>query len=335
MPQSKYNLHLKGIVGGADFDRNYVDYVLSKNDGKDVSVLIDSLGGSLASALSIAAAFRNHGSVSVHFVGMNASAATIASLGAAHISMDRNAMYLVHKCSSEFFEWGSLNADQFRSVIADCQKAVADLDKLDLNVAQMYAAKCSKPTDDLLDLMRSGGWLSAKEALEWGFVDEVTELDGEEAPKLSEATASAMVAAGMPLPDVAVESASHGDDMFQRFFDRLAAMFSSKAKPKPNPPMNKVFKSICALLQVESIAITDGNASLSDVQLAAIEAELAAKSAAIAELKSAFESLKSAPADSTTAVVDDQAKPSAEPRSAIEQYCDAYNSAKALFNALK
>ncbi len=331
MPQTKYNLHLKGIVGGADFDRNYVDYVLAKNGGKDVAVLIDSLGGSLASALSIAAAFRNHGAVSVHFVGMNASAATIASLGAAHISMDRNAMYLVHKCSQEFFEWGSLNADQFRTLIADCQKAVADLDKLDLNVAQMYAAKCSKSTDKLLDLMRSGGWLSAKEALEWGFVDEVTELDGEEAPRLSEATASAMVAAGMPLPDVAVESS----DTFMRFFDRLAAIFTNKAKPKPNPPMNKVFKSLCALLQIESIAITDGNASLTDSQLTAIEAELAAKTAAIAELKTLFESLKSAPADSTTAVVDDTAKPSAEPKSAVEQYCDAYNSAKVLFNALR
>ena len=24
MPQTQYNLHLKGFVGGADFDRNYV-----------------------------------------------------------------------------------------------------------------------------------------------------------------------------------------------------------------------------------------------------------------------------------------------------------------------
>ena len=45
-------------------------------------MLIDSLGGSLAMALSIVAAFRNHENVNVHFVGMNASAATIASLGA-------------------------------------------------------------------------------------------------------------------------------------------------------------------------------------------------------------------------------------------------------------
>ena len=51
MPQTQYNLHLKGFVGGADFDRNYVDYILAKNAGKEVNVLIDSLGGNLATAL--------------------------------------------------------------------------------------------------------------------------------------------------------------------------------------------------------------------------------------------------------------------------------------------
>ena len=29
MPQTQYNLHLKGFIGGADFDRNYVDYILA------------------------------------------------------------------------------------------------------------------------------------------------------------------------------------------------------------------------------------------------------------------------------------------------------------------
>ena len=80
MPQPNYNLHLKGYVGGCDFDRNYVDYVLAKNKDKPVHVLIDSLGGSLATALSIASAFRAHGDVTVHFVGMNASAAYLYRL---------------------------------------------------------------------------------------------------------------------------------------------------------------------------------------------------------------------------------------------------------------
>ena len=58
MSTPKYHLHLKGYVGGYDFDSDYVDYVLSRNAENEVHVLIDSLGGSLATALSIVAAFR-------------------------------------------------------------------------------------------------------------------------------------------------------------------------------------------------------------------------------------------------------------------------------------
>ena len=159
MSKTAYNLHLKGYVGGADFDRNAVYNILAKNSGKQVNVLIDSLGGSLATGLSISAAFKNHGNVSVHFVGLNASAATIASLGASHISIDAGAMYLEHQCSTAFFEWGSLNADQFASLIADCEKIKMDLDKLDLNCAQLYAARCKGKPEDLLALLKVGGWL--------------------------------------------------------------------------------------------------------------------------------------------------------------------------------
>ena len=52
MAKTKYNLHLKGYVGGWNFGSDYVDYVLNKNSEKEVSVLIDSLGGQLNTALS-------------------------------------------------------------------------------------------------------------------------------------------------------------------------------------------------------------------------------------------------------------------------------------------
>ena len=81
----------------SDDDRKAVDNMLAENQGKQVNVLIDSTGGQLGTGLSISSALKIHGNVSVHFVGLNASAATIASLGASHISMDAGAMYLVHK----------------------------------------------------------------------------------------------------------------------------------------------------------------------------------------------------------------------------------------------
>lgn len=42
MAQTNYHLHLKGYVGGYDFDSAYVDYILGKHKDKTVNVLIDS-----------------------------------------------------------------------------------------------------------------------------------------------------------------------------------------------------------------------------------------------------------------------------------------------------
>lgn len=334
MPKTAYNISLKGYVGGSDFDRKTVDATLAANEGKAVNVLIDSLGGSLATGLSISAAFKNHGNVSVHFVGLNASAATIASLGAAHISMDAGAMYLVHKCSMAFFEWGSLNSDQFATLIADCEKIKADLDKLDLNCAQLYAARCKRKPEDLLALMKAGGWLSAKEALDWGFVDEITDLADEPAPKLTDALASAMASEGMPIPNIPVANGDK-ESTFAKFIAALTAFF----KPTSNPissAMNKTYTFICAVLGISAIALTDNKASLSDEQLSSIEDALAEKDRLCNEQKQTIADLQAkldkAPAEPTSQVVEDN-KPGAksEPKNDVEQFVDTYNSAKKLF----
>ena len=327
MAKTAYHISLKGYVGGLDFDRSTVDSTLAKNEGKEVNVLIDSLGGSLATGLSISAAFKNHGKVNVHFVGLNASAATIASLGAAHISIDAGAMYLVHKCSMAFFEWGSLNSDQFATLIAYCEKIKADLDKLDVNIASMYAGKCKKKTQCLLDLMKVGGWLSAKDALEWGFVDEITDLDDEPAPVLTDAVASELIAAGIPLPNLPVEEK---ENPILSFFEKMAAIFQSKSKPQIT--MNKNYKSICALLSIESIALTDGKASLTDEQLSALDKTLEMKLQVISDLEAQIAALKAAPAVTSTAVVDDGKQTQAAEKSDYEVFCDTVNAANKLYN---
>ena len=343
MSKTAYNISLKGYVGGYDFDRATVDKELAKNEGKQVNVLIDSLGGSLATGLSISAAFKNHGNVNVHFVGLNASAATIASLGAAHISIDAGAMYLVHKCSMAFFEWGSLNSDQFTTLIADCEKIKADLDKLDLNVAQIYAKKCRKPTADLLALMKVGGWLTAKGALDWGFVDEITDLDDEPAPKMTDALASAMANAGMPIPNIPISEADK-ESAFDRFLTAITSLF----KPSTNPittAMIKTYTFLSAILADKPLTVNDGKATVSTEQLDCIEDALAEKDRLCNEQKKTIEQrdatiadlkakLVAKPAASTTTIVEDNKPGGGEPapKNDVEAFVDTYNSARALFD---
>ena len=341
MPKTTYNISLKGYVGGYDFDRATVDKELAKNEGKQVNVLIDSLGGSLATGLSISAAFKNHGNVNVHFVGMNASAATIASLGAAHISIDAGAMYLVHKCSMAFFEWGSLNSDQFATLIADCEKIKADLDKLDLNVAQIYAKKCRKPTADLLALMKVGGWLTAKEALDWGFVDEITDLDDEPAPKLTDALASAMASEGMPIPNIPLAETDR-EGLFGKFLTAIASLFRSPSN-SISTAMIKTYTFLSAILADNPLTVNDGKAAITAAQLDCIEDALADKDRLCNEQKKTIEErdatiadlqakLAAKPAASTTAVVEDSKPGGDAPKNDVEQFVDTYNSARALYN---
>ena len=327
MSNTTYNLHLKGFVGGADFDRNYVDFVLANNSGQSVAVLIDSLGGSLATALYIASAFRNHGDVSVHFVGMNASAATIASLGAKHISIDANAMYLVHKCSTEFFRWCDLNADNTEALIQELQAQKSDLDKLDINIASMYSAKCKKDVAELLDLMKVGGWLSAKEALDWGFVDEITNAN-EQAPVLTDAVASAMANAGLPIPNIPI---AEKDSLFAKFIASLSSLFKSEKQTQISNTMKISLNNIGKILNVEELSADDNKVTLTVENLNAIEAVLDKQAKDIASLNDRVSALASAPADSSTAVIEDN-KPQMTEKSDVEEYFDTVNSARKLYN---
>lgn len=294
-----YNLHLRGYVGGSDFDASYVSYVLSKNGGKPVDVLIDSLGGSLATALSVASAFRDHGDVHAHFVGMNASAATIASLGAKHISIDSSAMYLVHKCSMSFFQWASMNADQLQSEIEQMEQTRTDLEKMDGNVAGMYAQKCKRPVEDLLALMKVGGWLTAQEALDWGFVDEITNQREDAAPVLTDKVATAMAAVGMPVPNLPVQEGSIWEKLLTAL-NSLVSQSSAKAdassanQPLNNKPTMKVFPFLASLLALDALAFECGKCSLTEAQVEAIEAHLK-------QQKEAFEAAEKAAKDALAA----------------------------------
>lgn len=218
-----YDLTLKGFVGGWDFDSDYIDYILGKKKNDCVNVLIDSLGGYTHTALSVSSAFRNHGNVNVTFRGMNASAATIASLGAKHIAMDEDALYLIHKCSVTVFEWASMNEEELAEHIKKLEHTRQNSMKVDVAVARAYAKRTGKSTDELLELMSKELWLTADEAKEYGFVDEV--IKTEEKQKAEVVLTSSMEErfkeAGIPIPSML----KHEEESF---FSRMMKFFTSQ-----------------------------------------------------------------------------------------------------------
>ena len=337
MAKNKYDLKLKGYVGGWDFDSDYVDYILDKKQNSEVHVLINSLGGDVATAFSIMAFFRNHGNVHVHYVGMNASAATVASLGAKHISIDTNAMYLVHKCSGLVLEWDMMNADQLQELIDKCEKQKRNLEKIDLNIASAYAARCKRDKAELLDLMREGGWLTAKEALEWGFVDEITDEPEDEAPVIDEGVANFMANAGIPMPEgMKVEKHS----LMQRIIDAITG--NKSIINKSTQKMKKTFAFICALLAVEAFTSEDSKITLSDEQVQKIEDEMARLDADLKKAQNEVANRDNTIKDLQDRIDELQKKPAEEPVNVVEEpkkeskdnFVENFNAAKELFNQI-
>ena len=302
--RKSYHLYLKGYVGGWNFDSNYVDYILEKYKDEEVHVLINSLGGSVATALSVSAAFARHGNVHVHYEGMNASAATIASLGAKSVTIDRNAMYLVHKCSQFMLVWDQMNADQLDQFIQECEKTKKDLNKIDLNIAKGYAQRCKKDQADLLNLMKEGGWLTAEEALDWGFVNEVTDLPEDEKPKMTAEVMDFLAAEGIPVPNVPMEEDDEdGRGPLARLKEFLRGLYPSETTNQVLSTMKKTYVNVCKILKCEGLDCEDGKIVMTEEQvqfiedkmttdgeqLATLQADIAKRDQEIADLKAKIE----------------------------------------------
>ena len=84
-------------------------------------------------------------------------------------------MFLVHKVSNWVDAWGQYNADQIQELINQLKENKLENDKFDIVLANMYANRCKKKVNEILDVLKEGRWLTAQEALNYGFVDEIIE----------------------------------------------------------------------------------------------------------------------------------------------------------------
>lgn len=327
----KYDLRLQGFVGGWDFDSSYVDYVLEKFSDREVSVLIDSLGGRTDTALSICAAFVDHGNVTVHFRGANASAATIASMGAKRITIEDSATYLVHKCSLEFFDWSMKNADQLESYIEQLKAHKEDLDKIDAHIAELYARRCKKPAKDLLALMKKGGWLTPAEAKKWGFVDDVVTGEKKKPVHYTSYMVAALKEEGIPIPPGATfdDDEQKPDGLVESIVNKVSNLLKhSKMDPEKKTeegkktPENKVDKTSPEDKDIEALK-------------AELEEERKKHKEEIDELNSKIATLSKEPGEKSSKVLENSKKddkPESNPT--FKSFMETSSSAKKLFDSI-
>lgn len=143
--------------------------ILNDDDGagEDVEVDVASNGGDVFAASEIYTMLKAYqGNVTVNIQGLAASAASVISMAGDQINISPTAQIMIHKALSQ----PTGNAD-------DLAHEVGVLNGIDQSIASAYEAKTGMKQSDLLQLMSNETWLTAQDAVDKGFADEIMFVD--------------------------------------------------------------------------------------------------------------------------------------------------------------
>lgn len=291
---AKIVLTIDGSIGPYGFSKQWLNYMLQDHENDEIEVNISSLGGSVDHAISMHDRLAAHGNSTAILTGMVASAGTIIALSSKPTKMSKNSLYLIHQPMTWIDEWGTLNEDDIDALIAKLGKDKNDLGKVTLVIAKMYASRTGKPAKDILDLMKKETWLTAEEAKEWGFIDEIF-TPSKVVNYADDMAMLAMIHAnGYPAPGLINQLDDEG--ILSRFTKKLNDYIDSlKTKHIPKPiQMKKQFLNLNKSLKVDNLESSDEGVFLNEDQLNVIDKEIEARAAAETARTTAENSLTSA-----------------------------------------
>ena len=132
---------------------------------KDITIRMNSVGGSVFDGLAIYNVLRSHqGYVKVKIEGLSASIASIIALAGDDIEMAENGFFMIHNP----FGKSAGGAEEMR-------KTADLLDKIKQELVSIYMNKTNLSEDVISDMMDKETWLTSQEAMEMGFIDSITE----------------------------------------------------------------------------------------------------------------------------------------------------------------
>ncbi|RRH68328.1 head maturation protease, ClpP-related [Falsigemmobacter faecalis] len=154
------------IVAGA---ANRLAEFLAAHQGP-VTLHINSPGGDALEGAALMAEVERHGAVTVRVQGIAASAATLPMVAAREVILHPTAMVMIHEPSA--LTGGT--ADELRDT-------AAVLDKMSSTYAEAYARHTGHPVSRISAWMKAETWLTAAEAVELRFADQI---EGAKAPQM-------------------------------------------------------------------------------------------------------------------------------------------------------
>lgn len=206
-----------------------VESVLNDADG-DVEVDIASGGGSVFAASEIYTMLKAYaGKVVVNIQGLAASAASVIAMAGDEVNMSPTSQMMIHKAST--ISMG--NAD-------DLDHDSKMLDVTDQSIVNAYEAKTGMSRDDILQLMANETWMTAQDAVDKGFADNVAV--GSQQPQLVNAIGA---------PTLSNEAISKVKTL-------LAKVRSAKPDNKVETPVDKKEEQPAPSLRDQKLAILLG-----------------------------------------------------------------------------
>jgi len=133
--------------------------------GKHVTLRIHSLGGDVLEGNAIYNAIRRHeGGVTVQIDGIAASMASVIAMAGSPVQMAENGFLMIHN------PWSFAVGDA-----EEMERSAELLQKMTDGLIAIYAARTGLEDDELREMMATETWLTAAEAKEKGFIDEITD----------------------------------------------------------------------------------------------------------------------------------------------------------------
>lgn len=130
---------------------------------KDITLRINSPGGSVFDGLAIYNALRAHpAQKTVHVDGIAASIASVIAMAGDLVVMPSNAMMMIHDPST----YAAGTAE-------DMRKQAEVLDAVKASIVSVYVQKTSRSEEEVSSWMSDERWMSAHEAVSLGFADEI------------------------------------------------------------------------------------------------------------------------------------------------------------------
>lgn len=170
---AKFNIDILGEISESVNSYTKVQREISSAMGKELNLVISSGGGSVTEGMAIADLIANYPEeTTATGIGLVASIATVVLLSADKVKMTENAFMMIHRPWS--YTMG--NADELEATAELLDKMEAKL--LDIYSAAVYKRRGYQTNlkENITKMMAAETWLTAQEALEFGFIDEIVKV---------------------------------------------------------------------------------------------------------------------------------------------------------------